>query len=53
VIISRLFIGEVTGFLTNLSLIPIVLGLALCSSFELNFSAFGFFAAVLTNLTEW
>jgi len=52
VIISRIFIGEVTGFLTNLSLLPIVFGLALCSSFELNFSAFGFFAAVLTNLTE-
>ena len=29
-----------------------MLGLALCSSFELNFSVFGFLAAALTNLTE-
>lgn len=51
VILSRLLIGEITGFWTNVSLIPVMLGLALCSSFELNFSAFGFLAAILTNLT--
>ena len=53
VIISRILIGEVTSFWTNVSLIPIMLGLALCSSFEINFSIFGFIAAILTNLTEW
>lgn len=52
VIISRLLIGEITGFWTNVSLLPIMIGLALCSSFELNFSAFGFLAAILTNFTE-
>lgn len=51
VIISRLLIGEITGFWTNLSLLPIMFGLALCSSFELNFSVFGFLAAILTNFT--
>ncbi len=53
VVISGTFLGEVTGFWTKTSLLPIMLGLALCSSFELNFSLFGFTAAVLTNLTEW
>jgi solute carrier family 35 protein E2 len=53
VVISRYLIGEITGFWTNISLIPIMLGLALCSSFELNFSFFGFIAAILTNSTEW
>lgn len=53
VIISRMLIGEMTGFWTNVSLVPIMIGLALCSSFEINFSFFGFLSAILTNLTEW
>lgn len=52
VIISKLLIGEHTGFYTKVSLVPIMIGLALCSSFELNFSLFGFLAAILTNFTE-
>jgi solute carrier family 35 protein E2 len=53
VIISHVLIGELTGFWTKMSLIPIMVGLALCSSFEINFSTFGFLAAIFTNLTEW
>ena len=53
VIISHFIIGEITGFWTKISLVPIMLGLALCSSFELNFSIFGFMAAIFTNITEW
>jgi solute carrier family 35 protein E2 len=52
VVISHLMIGEITGYWTKMSLIPIILGLALCSSFELNFSMFGLLAALLTNFTE-
>jgi solute carrier family 35 protein E2 len=53
VIKTKKRIGEITGFWTKISLIPIMIGLALCSSFELNFSVFGFMAAILTNFTEW
>jgi solute carrier family 35 protein E2 len=53
VIISKCLIGEHTGFYTKLTLLPIMIGLALCSSFELEFSLFGFLAAILTNFTEW
>jgi solute carrier family 35, member E2 len=53
VFISKILIGEITGFYTKLTLVPIMLGLALCSSFEINFSFFGFIAAILTNFTEW
>jgi solute carrier family 35 protein E2 len=53
VILSRILIGEITGFWTKMTLIPIMAGLALCSSFEVNFSTFGFIAAILTNLIEW
>ncbi|CAF0717269.1 unnamed protein product [Brachionus calyciflorus] len=52
VIVSKLVIGEITGFWTKISLFPIMLGLALCSSFELNFSFFGFLSAITTNFTE-
>ena len=53
VFISKFLIGEYTGFWTKLSLFPIMMGLALCSSFEINFSTFGLVAAILTNFTEW
>lgn len=52
VFISKFLIGEVTGLWTKISLIPIMLGLALCSSFEINFSFFSFLAAICTNFTE-
>lgn len=52
VFISQFMIGEVTGLWTKFTLIPIMFGLALCSSFEINFSLFGFMSAILTNFTE-
>lgn len=45
--------GEKTGLYVNLSLIPIMAGLALCSANELSFNLEGFIAALLTNLSEW
>uniref|UniRef100_A0A1B6KKG7 Sugar phosphate transporter domain-containing protein n=1 Tax=Graphocephala atropunctata TaxID=36148 RepID=A0A1B6KKG7_9HEMI len=52
VIISRLLLGEHTGLYVNLSLIPVMGGLALCSINELSFDFRGFLAAMATNLTE-
>ncbi|XP_041377214.1 solute carrier family 35 member E2A-like [Gigantopelta aegis] len=52
VFISRMLIGELTGVYTFLSLIPIMMGLALCSAYELSFNLQGFIAALATNLTE-
>ncbi|KAK6622205.1 hypothetical protein RUM44_002012 [Polyplax serrata] len=52
VLISRLLLGESTGLYVNLSLIPVMSGLALCSANELSFNLKGFVAAMLTNLTE-
>lgn len=52
VLIAKVLTGEVTGLFTQLSLIPIMSGLALCSAFELSFNFSGFIAALGTNLTE-
>jgi len=52
VIISRLLLGEVTGFYVKLSLLPVMGGLAICSANELSFNLPGFFAALLTNISE-
>ncbi|KAF0314307.1 Solute carrier family 35 member E2B [Amphibalanus amphitrite] len=52
VLISRCMLGEVTGVLVNCSLIPVMLGLALCSSNELSFDIRGFTAALSTNMVE-
>ncbi|KAF4525280.1 hypothetical protein B566_EDAN009363 [Ephemera danica] len=52
VIISWLLLGEQTGLYVNLSLIPVMSGLALCSANELSFNIKGFLAAMATNLTE-
>ncbi|GJQ67303.1 hypothetical protein Trydic_g8203 [Trypoxylus dichotomus] len=52
VLISRLLLGEQTGFFVNLSLLPVMSGLALCSANELSFEIHGFIAAMATNLTE-
>ncbi|KAK7872657.1 hypothetical protein R5R35_002652 [Gryllus longicercus] len=52
VLISRYILGESTGLYVNLSLIPVMSGLALCSANELSFDARGFVAAMATNLTE-
>ncbi|KAI9564033.1 hypothetical protein GHT06_007771 [Daphnia sinensis] len=52
VMISSIFTGEKTGLYVNLSLIPIMGGLALCSATELSFNMQGFIAVLLTNLSE-
>lgn len=53
VIISRVMLGERTGHWTKFSMVPITIGLALCSSFELSFNIFGFMCALGTNICEW
>jgi len=52
VIISRLILGQVTGFYVKLSLLPVMGGLAICSANELSFNLPGFGAALLTNISE-
>lgn len=44
--------GEHTGLYVNLSLIPVMIGLALCSANEISFDLRGFVAAMATNVTE-
>ena len=46
------FLGEHTGLYVNLSLVPVMAGLALCSANEISFDLRGFVAAMATNLTE-
>ena len=53
VIISRLVLGERTGHWTKFSMVPITIGLALCSSFELSFNLLGFICALGANMSEW
>jgi len=52
VVISRLLLGQVTGFYVNLSLLPVMGGLAICSANELSFNMMGFLAALATNISE-
>lgn len=52
VLISRFLLGEQTGWFVNLSLLPVMSGLALCSANEISFELRGFIAAMATNLTE-
>lgn len=53
VVISRLVLGETTTWLVNMSLLPVMGGLALCSANELSFNLPGFLASLCTNLSEW
>ena len=46
-------LGERNGLYVQLSLIPITIGLILCSAYELSFTLIGFLAALGTNLAEW
>lgn len=52
VIMSRMILGEYTGFLVNLSLIPVMGGLALCTATEVSFNILGFSAALSTNIMD-
>ncbi|XP_053431397.1 solute carrier family 35 member E2B isoform X6 [Nycticebus coucang] len=52
VILSRMILGEHTGLLVNLSLIPVMGGLALCTATEMSFNILGFSAALSTNIMD-
>jgi solute carrier family 35 protein E2 len=52
VLFARLMLGERTSLMVNLSLIPVVGGLALCSASELSFTLIGFSAAIMTNCID-
>ncbi|XP_038074303.1 solute carrier family 35 member E2A-like [Patiria miniata] len=52
VIIAWLMLRERTGLWVNLSLLPVMGGLALTSCYELSFTAIGFSAAIATNLVD-
>ncbi|XP_058160645.1 solute carrier family 35 member E2B isoform X2 [Dasypus novemcinctus] len=52
VIMSRMILGEYTGLLVNLSLVPVMAGLALCTVAETSFSVLGFSAALSTNIMD-
>ncbi|UJR37120.1 hypothetical protein I4U23_029824 [Adineta vaga] len=52
VVISRILLGERTSYQTKFSMIPITVGLCLCSSFELSFEMFGFLCALGTNVFD-
>lgn len=46
-------VGEKNGAYVMASLLPIMIGLALCSAYELSFNLLGFMASLATNITEW
>ncbi|XP_058499838.1 solute carrier family 35 member E2A-like [Solea solea] len=52
VIMSRLILGEYTGLWVNLSLFPVMAGLALCTATESSFNMLGFCAALSTNIMD-
>lgn len=52
VIISSLVLREQNSIKTILSLIPIMIGLCLCSAYEIHFNLVGFIIALLGNLSE-
>lgn len=41
------------GLLVNLSLVPVMGGLALCTATEMSFNVLGFSAALSTNIMDW
>ncbi|CDQ59093.1 unnamed protein product [Oncorhynchus mykiss] len=49
---SRLILGEYTGMWVNLSLFPVMAGLALCTATETSFNMLGFSAALSTNIMD-
>ena len=51
--ISRLMLGELNGPYVMCSLLPIMFGLAMCSTYELSFNIPGFASALANNFFEW
>ena len=48
-----MILKEKNGIIVQLSLIPIMFGLVLCTVYELSFTMVGFAAAIGTNIAEW
>ena len=47
------FIGDKSSVFVNLSLLPIMAGLSLCTASELSFNMVGFISALLNNVMDW
>ena len=52
VIFAQLILRQSTSWQVNASLLPVMIGLALCSANELSFNMIGFFAAVANNIID-
>lgn len=52
VICAYIILGEYSGIYVNLSLVPMMFGLAICTSSELSFVLVGFVAAVSNNVLD-
>ena len=52
VIFTRIILRETTSVQVNVALIPVMMGLGLCSATELSFNMIGFLAAVVTNCID-
>lgn len=49
----RHFVGEYSGLYVNLSLLPIMFGLAISTYTEISFNITGFIAACSNNILDW
>jgi len=52
-LIAYIVLKEKNGIFVQMSLVPIMLGLVLCTAYELSFTMVGFAAAIGTNIAEW
>lgn len=52
VLLAKIVLGESSSILVILSLVPVVLGLVICSTFELSFNVSALIAALATNISE-
>eukprot|EP00730_Choanoeca_flexa_P015031 TRINITY_DN6789_c0_g2_i1.p1 TRINITY_DN6789_c0_g2~~TRINITY_DN6789_c0_g2_i1.p1 ORF type:complete len:365 (+),score=57.10 TRINITY_DN6789_c0_g2_i1:70-1164(+) len=52
VLFAKIILGQATSWQVNVSLIPVMLGLGLCSATELSFDMVGFLAAVSNNIMD-
>ena len=46
-------VGDKSTVFVNLSLLPIMAGLSLCTASELSFNMVGFISALLNNVMDW
>eukprot|EP00055_Hartaetosiga_balthica_P007879 m.27953 g.27953 ORF g.27953 m.27953 type:complete len:330 (-) comp5995_c0_seq2:1614-2603(-) len=52
VVFANIILGEKTSWQVNVALIPVMLGLVLCSATELSFDTIGFAAAAANNIVD-